>query len=112
MQAAKDKTTRCWRPTPPTCRRAGRDELLARARPGDYVALLAFIDPAREGELAPLVQRAHESGCVVTTGLGPRFLHSTGQLHKGGPKTASSCRSWTSRVANCRFPVATSASAG
>ena len=30
--------------------------------------------------------RAHETGCVVTHGLGPRFLHSTGQLHKGGPE--------------------------
>ena len=38
-------------------------------------------------ELAPLVERAHETGCVVTKGLGPRYLHSTGQLHKGGPDT-------------------------
>ena len=30
---------------------------------------------------------AHETGCVVTKGLGPRYLHSTGQLHKGGPNT-------------------------
>jgi hypothetical protein len=29
----------------------------------------------------------HETGCVVTSGLGPRYLHSTGQLHKGGPNT-------------------------
>ncbi len=28
--------------------------------------------------------RARETGCVVTLGLGPRYLHSTGQLHKGG----------------------------
>jgi transaldolase/glucose-6-phosphate isomerase len=27
------------------------------------------------------------TGCVVTRGLGPRYLHSTGQLHKGGPNT-------------------------
>jgi hypothetical protein len=51
------------------------------------VAILAFVDPAREPELEPLVARARETGCVVTTGLGPRFLHSTGQLHKGGPGT-------------------------
>ncbi|MGH3091864.1 MAG: glucose-6-phosphate isomerase, partial [Gaiellaceae bacterium] len=31
--------------------------------------------------------RARETGCVVTVGLGPRYLHSTGQLHKGGPPT-------------------------
>ncbi len=63
------------------------DDLLAQARPGDYVAIQAFVDPAREGELAPLVERARATGCAVTVGLGPRFLHSTGQLHKGGPNT-------------------------
>ena len=63
------------------------DELLAQARDGDYVAILAFVDPADEAELEPLAARARETGCVVTTGLGPRYLHSTGQLHKGGPNT-------------------------
>jgi transaldolase/glucose-6-phosphate isomerase len=63
------------------------DELLAQARQGDYVCIQAFIDPAREDELAPLIARARETGCVVTHGLGPRYLHSTGQLHKGGPPT-------------------------
>ena len=43
--------------------------------------------PGARDELAPLVARAHETGCVVTSGLGPRYLHSTGQLHKGGPNT-------------------------
>ena len=39
-------------------------------------------------ELQPLIERARrETGCVVTHGLGPRYLHSTGQLHKGGPNT-------------------------
>src|SRR4029453_16490183 len=51
----------------------------------EYVAVQAFIDPARVGELAPLLERARATGCVVTSGLGPRYLHSTGQLHKGGP---------------------------
>jgi transaldolase/glucose-6-phosphate isomerase len=66
---------------------AGGDvaELLAQARPGDYVAIQAFVDPAEEERLRPLVERARaETGCVVTFGLGPRYLHSTGQLHKGG----------------------------
>jgi hypothetical protein len=63
------------------------DELLAGAEPPQYVAIQAFIDPGREGELDPLVLRARETGCVVTKGLGPRYLHSTGQLHKGGPAT-------------------------
>jgi transaldolase/glucose-6-phosphate isomerase len=65
----------------------GVEELLAQAKPGDYVAIQAFVDPAREEELEPLVQQARETGCVVTHGLGPRYLHSTGQLHKGGPPT-------------------------
>jgi glucose-6-phosphate isomerase len=63
------------------------DELLAGAEPPAYVCIQAFIDPAREGELEPLIARAQETGCVVTHGLGPRYLHSTGQLHKGGPPT-------------------------
>jgi len=63
------------------------ESLLADAKPPDYVAIQAFVDPAREAELAPLVERARATGCVVTVGLGPRYLHSTGQLHKGGPPT-------------------------
>ena len=63
------------------------EKLLADAQEGDYVAIQAFVDPAREGELDPLVERARATGCVVTVGLGPRYLHSTGQLHKGGPPT-------------------------
>ena len=66
---------------------AAVENLLAEARPPEYVAIQAFIDPAREGELAPLVKRARATGCAVTVGLGPRYLHSTGQLHKGGPPT-------------------------
>jgi transaldolase / glucose-6-phosphate isomerase len=61
------------------------EELLAGAQEGDYIAIQAFIDPQREDELESLVTRARETGCVVTPGLGPRYLHSTGQLHKGGP---------------------------
>jgi hypothetical protein len=64
------------------------DDLLAQARPGDYVAVLAFVDPtdaAAADRLDRLVDRARErTGCVVTHGYGPRYLHSTGQLHKGG----------------------------
>ncbi len=62
------------------------EELLQQARPGEnYVCIQAFVDPAREAELDPLIARARATGCVVTHGLGPRYLHSTGQLHKGGP---------------------------
>jgi len=60
---------------------------LDAARPGDYVAVQAFVDPS--GFEKPLREFGEalgaRSGLAVTTGFGPRFLHSTGQLHKGGP---------------------------
>lgn len=88
VQAAKDKTNEVLERDDVALYPVGSvDELLAQARSGDYVAIQAFIDPAREDELRPLIERARETGCVVTHGLGPRFLHSTGQLHKGGPET-------------------------
>ena len=90
VQEAKDRTAKLLeRPdelATPTSD-GSVDELFSQARPGDYVAILAFIDPAREQELEPLLSRARETGCVVTLGFGPRYLHSTGQLHKGGPNT-------------------------
>jgi len=89
VQAAKDKTKEVLASgEDPQLEPAGSlDELLARAEPPNYVAIQAFIDPMREPELQPLIERGHETGCVVTHGLGPRYLHSTGQLHKGGPPT-------------------------
>jgi transaldolase/glucose-6-phosphate isomerase len=63
------------------------EDLLGEAAPPEYICIQGFIDPAREGELDKLIGRARETGCVVTHGLGPRYLHSTGQLHKGGPPT-------------------------
>jgi transaldolase/glucose-6-phosphate isomerase len=90
VQAAKDRTAAILERTKSSLElepEGSVDELLAGAEPPQYVAIQAFIDPEREGELDPLVLRARESGCVVTKGLGPRYLHSTGQLHKGGPNT-------------------------
>ena len=86
VQAAKDKTSEVLAQGDVELTPEGSpEELLAQAREGDYVCIQAFIDPAREGELEPLIARARESGHVVTHGLGPRYLHSTGQFHKGGP---------------------------
>jgi transaldolase/glucose-6-phosphate isomerase len=90
VQAAKDRTNEVLSghgrgQTPDVS--VSVEELLAAASPPDYVCIQAFIDPAREGELEPLVDRARQTGCVVTHGLGPRYLHSTGQLHKGGLPT-------------------------
>jgi glucose-6-phosphate isomerase len=89
VQAAKDKTKEVLTSgeDPRLEPEGSLDELLARAEPPNYIAIQAFVDPMREGELLPLIERGHETGCVVTHGLGPRYLHSTGQLHKGGPPT-------------------------
>jgi transaldolase/glucose-6-phosphate isomerase len=89
VQAAKDKTREVLASgvDPKLEPEGSLDELLAGAEPPSYVAIQAFIDPMREGDLRPLIERAHATGCVVTHGLGPRYLHSTGQLHKGGPPT-------------------------
>ncbi len=89
VQAAKDKTNEVLEGGEPDVEpRGSLDELFAQAQPGDYVSVQAFVDPEREAELEPLLARAREdTGCVVTHGLGPRYLHSTGQLHKGGPNT-------------------------
>jgi hypothetical protein len=63
---------------------------LAALRPGDYLAILAFL-PYDAELLAPLTAAvprvSAETGVAVTLELGPRYLHSTGQLHKGGPNT-------------------------
>jgi transaldolase / glucose-6-phosphate isomerase len=89
VQAAKDKTKEVLASgdDPKLEPQGSLDDLLGEAKPPNYVAIQAFIDPMREGQLEPLIARGHETGCVVTHGLGPRYLHSTGQLHKGGPRT-------------------------
>jgi len=61
---------------------------LEQAREGDYIAILAYLPPTR-GTLATLRQWSHRLArhgrlpCCL--GIGPRYLHSSGQLHKGGP---------------------------
>jgi RpiB/LacA/LacB family sugar-phosphate isomerase len=60
------------------------------ARPGDYVALLAYLTPeeATAAALRNLRTMLRDRTQLATTvGWGPRYLHSTGQLHKGGPPT-------------------------
>jgi transaldolase/glucose-6-phosphate isomerase len=62
-------------------------ELLSGVDPGEYVALQAFVAPTPEVEdaLTRLRHLIRDRRLVATTvGFGPRFLHSTGQLHKGG----------------------------
>jgi transaldolase/glucose-6-phosphate isomerase len=64
--------------------------LFAQVKPGDYVAFTAYIEMNDEHQLAlhDLRLKVRNALKVATTvGFGPRFLHSTGQLHKGGPNT-------------------------
>lgn len=65
-------------------------ELLATLRPGDYFSIQAYLPPSVDTVAAFDRVRAalRERGWASTFGWGPRFLHSTGQLHKGGPDTA------------------------
>jgi hypothetical protein len=61
---------------------------LAKIKSHDYIALLAYVEETPEMDKALQTLRIalrDESGCATTIGYGPRFLHSTGQLHKGGP---------------------------
>ncbi len=69
---------------------AALQQWMGEGRPGDYIAIQAFLapSPAASAALTRLQQVLHRaSGLAVTIGYGPRFLHSTGQLHKGGPPT-------------------------
>jgi len=69
---------------------AAIQSLLGQVRPGDYVALLAYIPPDEEHDRAlnSIRLAIRDKHRVATTiGYGPRYLHSTGQLHKGGPNT-------------------------
>ena len=63
---------------------------LGRVKPGDYVALLAYIERNMAHtdalqEIRDYILR--EQGVATCLGFGPRFLHSTGQAYKGGPNS-------------------------
>jgi transaldolase/glucose-6-phosphate isomerase len=65
-------------------------QFLAQAHPGDYLALMAYIpeNPANDKALQEIRIMLQDRLHIATTlGYGPRFLHSTGQFHKGGPNT-------------------------
>jgi len=64
---------------------------LKKAKPGGYVAINAYLP--RNREMIDVLQKMRvairaKTGNAVTAGFGPRFQHSTGQFHKGGPKNA------------------------
>jgi transaldolase / glucose-6-phosphate isomerase len=92
VQSAKDKTKDVLASgsEPDVSPQGSPEELFAQADAGDYVCIQAFVNPTpgNEEKVLALAARAREAtGCVVTHGFGPRYLHSTGQLHKGGPPT-------------------------
>ncbi len=66
------------------------DALFEDVAPGDYAAFLAFAPRTAEGKETldrARAKVASNHGITTTAGFGPRYLHSTGQLHKGGPDT-------------------------
>jgi len=69
---------------------SGVDALLSQAGPGRYLAILAYLTPSSQADAAirtlrkTLLTKHH---LTTTAGYGPRYLHSTGQLHKGGPNS-------------------------
>jgi glucose-6-phosphate isomerase len=66
------------------------EALLTLLRRGDYLAILAYLGPDAElaGELRTFRHAVRDRTHAATMfGYGPRYLHSTGQLHKGGPNT-------------------------
>jgi transaldolase / glucose-6-phosphate isomerase len=92
VQSAKDKTKEVLaQAAPPAIDEADLEALraLLDAGPRSYLAIQGYLAPSDEfdGEIADLRALIRDRTTMATTfGYGPRYLHSTGQLHKGGPK--------------------------
>jgi glucose-6-phosphate isomerase len=94
VQSAKTRTgeilaTLAAGGTPPSPPAGDAAALLADVSPPEWVSLMVYGDPSPDLQAALSGLRAAigARGAATTLGLGPRFLHSTGQLHKGGPDT-------------------------
>jgi glucose-6-phosphate isomerase len=98
VQQAKDATKRVLGeyeargtlPHPPDADEDALRSLMLGAAPPEYVAIMAYAQPSSEldeaaSELRAAIRAARRA--TTTFGYGPRFLHSTGQFHKGGPRT-------------------------
>ncbi len=90
VAAAKAATAKVLADGPPGIEPVPLGGLLDSVRPGDYLAIQAFVAP--DAPAVAALERARVAlrdrlRVATTLGLGPRFLHSTGQLHKGGPDT-------------------------
>ena len=81
--------------------------LLGKAEPGDYLAITAYLEqtPELDAALDDLRRYVGERWGVATTlGYGPRYLHSTGQIHKGGPNTGLHLQLTQRRNADVAIP--------
>jgi transaldolase / glucose-6-phosphate isomerase len=88
VQEAKDNTARILDEGLPELDAGSLDELLAGAAPPKYIAILGYMPPSDDYDAAVADLRVALRGrtkCTTTFGYGPRYLHSTGQYHKGGP---------------------------
>src|SRR6185436_4465526 len=92
VQEAKDNTKRVLDEGSPELDDGDLDALLSGLEPPRYLAIMAYTpysDGLEQGA-ARLRERTNREHHVATTfGYGPRFLHSTGQFHKGGPKVGA-----------------------
>jgi transaldolase / glucose-6-phosphate isomerase len=88
VQEAKDNTSKALAEGPQDLDAGSLDELLSGLEPPHYVAILAYLPYSEEIDAAAARFRERlitEHGVATTFGYGPRYLHSTGQFHKGGP---------------------------
>ena len=94
VQKAKDATADVLKEyqenghLPPVTSGQSLEKLLAEITPGKYLAVMAYLNPTPEIDQALTALRNQVTAryhIATTLGYGPRFLHSTGQLHKGGP---------------------------
>lgn len=115
VQAAKDATDRVLAAyleegALPAAEDAGSvSELLGQAKAGDYLSVQAYVEET-DGvthTIGLLRERAMRDHRIATTlGYGPRFLHSTGQLHKGGPDSGLFLQLTTDTPADLAIPGA------
>ncbi|MGH8926085.1 MAG: hypothetical protein ACRDWA_15835 [Acidimicrobiia bacterium] len=83
------------------------EALLMTMAPSDYFSLQAFLPAESETDaiMAAICHRVgNRTGNATTAGYGPRFLHSTGQLHKGGPNTGVFIQLVDSPIEDLRIP--------
>jgi hypothetical protein len=90
VQEAKDAAARILRGETPHVNPASFEAVMETVNADDYIAINAFLPRSLETRARLQTVRdtlADRYGVATSVGFGPRFLHSTGQLHKGGPNS-------------------------